>query len=201
MARWKNINGVLQKISGSVRIDQVLNKLSRNAISNKAVSEKFEIIQSHIGSVIMSTALDTEEKVIAIYGGTSWEKIEGRFLLGASSTYGVGTTGGSATHTLTVNEMPSHNHGGATGAMNQHQTHDHWVRYFNGYPVILDLHPGNDTINYLNSRGMGTYNGGTAMSTNPVNLDHVHSIGAQGGGQAFNIMPPYKAVYIWERTA
>jgi len=42
MARWKNINGVLQKIAGSVRIDQVLNKLSRNAISNKAVSEKFE---------------------------------------------------------------------------------------------------------------------------------------------------------------
>lgn len=48
MARWKNINGVLQKIAGSVRIDQVLNKLSRNAISNKAVSEKFETVDAAI---------------------------------------------------------------------------------------------------------------------------------------------------------
>lgn len=50
MARWKNINGVLQKIAGSVRIDQVLNKLSRNAISNKAVSEKFEEVDTALDS-------------------------------------------------------------------------------------------------------------------------------------------------------
>ena len=50
MARWKNINGVLQKIAGSVRIDQVLNKLSRNAISNKAVSEKFETVDGTLGT-------------------------------------------------------------------------------------------------------------------------------------------------------
>lgn len=50
MARWKNINGVLQKIAGSVRIDQVLNKLSRNAISNKAVSEKFETVDTTLDS-------------------------------------------------------------------------------------------------------------------------------------------------------
>lgn len=51
MARWKNINGVLQKIAGSVRIDQVLNKLSRNAISNKAVSEKFEEVENQLVTV------------------------------------------------------------------------------------------------------------------------------------------------------
>lgn len=49
MARWKNVNGVLQKIAGSVRIDQVLNGLSRNAISNKAVSEKFEEVDLSLG--------------------------------------------------------------------------------------------------------------------------------------------------------
>lgn len=56
MARWKNINGALQKIAGSVRIDQVLNKLSRNAISNKAVSEKFEEIEN--GLNLKYTQLD-----------------------------------------------------------------------------------------------------------------------------------------------
>lgn len=60
--------------------------------------------------IIQSTTLDTEAKVIAIYGGTKWTKIEGRFLLGASSSYKINTSGGEATHKLTVNEMPSHSH-------------------------------------------------------------------------------------------
>lgn len=41
---------------------------------------------------------------------TNWELLEDRFLLGAGSTYTAGATGGSATHTLTIDEMPSHNH-------------------------------------------------------------------------------------------
>lgn len=44
-----------------------------------------------------------------MFGGT-WERIEDTFLLASGSTYGAGTTGGSATHTLTIAEMPSHGH-------------------------------------------------------------------------------------------
>lgn len=33
-----------------------------------------------------------------------------RFIVGAGNSYAVGTTGGEATHTLTIAEMPSHNH-------------------------------------------------------------------------------------------
>lgn len=43
----------------------------------------------------------------SLFGGT-WESIGGRFLLGADSTYTAGSTGGEATHKLTVNEIPSH---------------------------------------------------------------------------------------------
>lgn len=52
--------------------------------------------------------------VIAIYGGTSWSKVEGRFLLGTSSSYAVNSIGGEAAHTLTTAEMPSHNHASST---------------------------------------------------------------------------------------
>lgn len=34
----------------------------------------------------------------------------GRFLLGQSTTYKAGTTGGAATHTLNVNQLPNHKH-------------------------------------------------------------------------------------------
>ncbi len=44
-----------------------------------------------------------------LFGGT-WEQIKDRFVLAAGGSYTVGSTGGEATHTLTVNEMPSHTH-------------------------------------------------------------------------------------------
>ena len=50
----------------------------------------------------------------SLFGGT-WTQIQNRFLIGAGGSYAVNSTGGEATHVLTVAEMPSHNHGGATG--------------------------------------------------------------------------------------
>ena len=49
-----------------------------------------------------------------IFGGT-WEQIKDRFLLACGSTYSNGSTGGEANHKLTINEMPSHNHGFQSG--------------------------------------------------------------------------------------
>lgn len=59
-----------------------------------------------IGSIYMST-VDTNPG--DIFGGT-WEQIEDRFLLAAGNTYTAGTTGGEAEHTLSIDEMPAHNH-------------------------------------------------------------------------------------------
>jgi microcystin-dependent protein len=59
-----------------------------------------------IGSVYTST-VDTSPA--SMFGGT-WEQIEDRFLLAAGNTYTAGTTGGEAEHTLSIDEMPSHNH-------------------------------------------------------------------------------------------
>ena len=47
----------------------------------------------------------------ASFIGGTWTALQDRFLLGAGSTYTAGNTGGEATHTLTIDEMPSHNHG------------------------------------------------------------------------------------------
>lgn len=45
----------------------------------------------------------------SLFGGT-WEQIKDKFILAAGDTYAAGSTGGEATHTLTVDEMPQHIH-------------------------------------------------------------------------------------------
>lgn len=45
----------------------------------------------------------------ALFGG-DWEQVTDKFVLAAGSTYSVDQTGGEATHTLSVNEMPQHYH-------------------------------------------------------------------------------------------
>lgn len=137
---------------------------------------KSKLERSHIGQIIMSTTLNTQAKVIEQYGGTTWTKIEGRFLLGASSAYPVSSTGGEATHTLTIDEIPNHNHAITTTASN--------------LEPIVHMTEGEPINGYAMSEGTHWLQWGNVLSTD-----------ATGGGQAFDIMPPYKAVYIWERTA
>lgn len=74
------------------------------------LAEKFASIINivyPVGSIYMSV---NEADPSKLFSGTSWEKLEGRFLLGSSSTYDNGATGGEATHTLTFSEMPTHRH-------------------------------------------------------------------------------------------
>lgn len=59
-----------------------------------------------VGSIYMSI---NNVSPATLFGG-KWVQIEGRFLLGASTTYKANTTGGEATHTLTVDEIPNHQH-------------------------------------------------------------------------------------------
>lgn len=54
-------------------------------------------------------ASDDPTSPASIVGGT-WEQIKDRFILAAGDTYASGSTGGEATHTLTVDEMPQHIH-------------------------------------------------------------------------------------------
>lgn len=60
-----------------------------------------------IGSIYMSTDSTSPQ---SRFTGTYWLPIYDRFLLGAGNTYTAKAKGGEATHTLTVDEIPSHRH-------------------------------------------------------------------------------------------
>lgn len=59
-----------------------------------------------VGSIYMSV---NSTSPASLFGGT-WEQLKDRFLLGAGSTYSNGVTGGAATVTLTLNQIPAHTH-------------------------------------------------------------------------------------------
>lgn len=119
-----------------------------------------------VGSIYMST-VSTNPK--DLFGGT-WEALGGRFLIGADGTYKAGATGGEATHTLTIAEMPSHNH-----TLYGHICGDE----ASGYGL---WYPGNGFSDRVYVNG-GSYNSGSTGSTN-----------------AHNNLPPYLSVYMWKRT-
>ena len=109
-----------------------------------------------------------------LFGG-EWEKIEGRFLLGASVDYPAGEAKGEATHTLTQQEMPQHTHNfKATGFANQ------------TYSSLI-----NSSSTYPNNPGISTSVGYT--SGGYIGIDYT------GGSKPHNNMPPYLAVYMWKR--
>lgn len=70
-----------------------------------------------------------------LFGGT-WAQIKDKFLLAAGSTYSNGDTGGEATHTLTVNEMPNHTHNVNIGAALAAESGGFGLN--NGFPVAKD---------------------------------------------------------------
>lgn len=65
-----------------------------------------------VGEIVITT---DNASPASNYGGT-WEQIKDVFLLAAGDTYTAGSTGGEATHTLTLSEMPSHSHTFTTAA-------------------------------------------------------------------------------------
>lgn len=79
---------------------------NKAAITSKIIGN----LMYPVGSVYMTT--DSSFNPGTTFGGT-WNKTDaqGRFLLGASSSHAVGTTGGSETVTLTIDQIPRHTHG------------------------------------------------------------------------------------------
>lgn len=122
-----------------------------------------------VGSVYISASATSP----ASFMGGTWEQLKDRFLVGAGSTYANGATGGEATHTLTVNEMPSH-----------------------GHEIAFDDSE-SSPIGKASGTANGVYPSGGWVSGRAWTLNAKSS----GGSQPHNNMPPYLAVNMWKRIA
>lgn len=145
-----------------------------------------------------------------LFGGT-WERVQDRMILAAGSTYVAGGLGGSATKSISVTNMPSHNHscdtqGGHThapGSLNITGTISASVETYAGaitgafYAIPNYATVGEHTyiVNGIGFEARRAWSGETAW-----NGWHSHNIGFNGSGTPMDIMPPYIVAYVWRRT-
>lgn len=133
-----------------------------------------------IGSIYMNV---NSTNPGTLFGGT-WEQIQGKFLLGMSSSYPAGSQGGEASHTLTTEEMPSHGHNPANEA---------------GYYGFITNSQKAFIVGDMGVQsGSGRY---YPYSTVAFDISRNSLTGTTGGGNSHNNMPPYLSIYIWKRTA
>ena len=145
-----------------------------------------------VGSIYMSTV---STNPATLFGFGTWEAMPaGRVLLaqGKSSwgtTYNAGSTGGEATHTLTVGEMPSHNHKVITNTAGDHT---HIYKYTNGFAS-----PSNSGSLTRQEWLRPVENIDTSIAGNH---SHTVIINNTGSGNAHNNLQPYVSCYIWKRV-
>jgi len=165
--------------SGVIDTDETLSSDSDTKIPTQKAVKGYVDSQSGggeafaVGGVYMNIT-GTNPNTELGYG--TWSRIaEGQMLVGQKSSDSdfdtAEETGGEKTHTLTISEMPAHDHGGSTGS--------------SSVPGVI----GSNQCDRGDDR----------EEVNPGG--HSHSIPSQGGGVAHNNMPPYFVVYMWKRTA
>lgn len=198
-----SVNGVKPDAKGNIDITTVLETIKAMATPE-------------IGDIICTKNATNPSKK---YAGTTWQLLgQNQFLMSAGSGATAGSTGGSNTHTLTVNEMPAHTHTASTGGAGSH-THtaacsttgahchgmighnggDWWGLYDGAYN-----HLGLKSKDYDNPIWNSSTNGNHSHTVTLASAgNHTHSVtvNSTGGGASFDTRPQYLAVYMWIRTA
>ena len=123
--------------------------------------------------------------------GGSWERIEDVFLLCAGTTYAAGSTGGAAEVALTSANNGSH-------------THELYA-YVNGSGAVFAQSFESAVYNtsYLkyDTDGAGIVWTPGETQNNVLLTNLAGDAHPSGDGAPFSILPPYRAVYAWERVA
>lgn len=144
-------------------------------------------------------------------GASGTPDLRDRFVVGAGTTYAVGATGGAATVSLSIANLPSHNHGGGgttSGFSNDHThsgttsdagSHNHTVDNTAGPNATADnIESGGGwafwKYNTLTTSTAGNHSHSFATGGQSANHTHTFSIAAEGSGTAHENRPPYYAL-------
>ncbi len=161
-------------------------KTLSSQITNNTTSGNIFLKSYPVGSIYISTSSENPGN---IYGGTWEEYGKGRTLVGVDSSDSDFSTveklGGEKTHTLTIDEMPSHNH---------------VERMFLDQSGYFEVKPAGYAY-YKYSTQSSNVIGWTNTQISNINYWRIGDTEDKGGSQAHNILQPYITTYMWKRTA
>lgn len=199
----ENVKSLLEKMTGKELvsyegIDALVAALMtfyngelKKKISVTEFNEKFKnFCPFPVNSLYISLG---NENPSSLWLGTTWQKQENRFLLGAGSSYNLGSTGGSNSISLSANNMPRHRHrvDQTSASVPPHAHNVKGMAGWAGDTGYITMQSKVTTQGIVSTESAG---GGSTGSFAPY-TDY------QGNGSAFSIMPPYLAVNIWKRTS
>lgn len=188
------------------------NKVWNNVYASEYYRNDIKIIDFiyPIGSIYISVVATDPSN---LFGGT-WKQLKDTFLLAHGDSYTstksanndqVKAEAGSATHTLTIDEIPSHDHAidhdhpkftmeAADGAHTHGFQTDSFDDNATGMTAALD------NSNNDKSDDFTLESGGAHKHTIDIPA-YTGTSGSRGGSKAHNNMPPYLVVYMWKRIA
>lgn len=140
-----------------------------------------------VGSTYLST---NDTSPASLFGGT-WERLKDRFLLGAGDSYTAGNTGGEATVKLTTGQLPAirgqiHAGSGSSGTSGK------------GYGAFRAA---SGVFSAATEMQYGRPSESTSITWPSSAASYQYVDLSVGNGESHNNMPPYLAVYMWERVS
>lgn len=150
-----------------------------------SIYSNFLLAAHPVGSIYQTIS---PENPAVTFGGGTWERIEGRFIMGASDTYPAGSTGGSTAHE------------------HEYKLEFMWLLgALVGYPTSAIT-----TYNYKtqswNDNNKKVNDGQYTLANDGFSSTY----GEKPGGETYSVtgntassssIPPYYSVYIWRRVA
>jgi len=169
-----------------------------------------------IGTIYMNS--ESEESPQTLLGIGHWRKITDRFISAYGTTLITSQTGGSKNATLSVSNLPAHNHNATFTGSRLNVYNAFWA--VTQYQVGVNPGTGQATLvdnklpfknanfhNYTN-RAVTTYaHTGTDVDCLSGSIDFDYTPEGTvttentGDGDAFSIIPPYYAVHTWRRIS
>ncbi len=150
-------------------------------------NEIFKLIYP-VGSIYLS---DNATNPSSKFGGT-WVQLKDHFLYaGSSFSSGNGTGTATNSHTLTIDQIPSHNHSGST---NKGKT---------DFMRIVGAVGTSEASNHMPGYTSGAYKDVGLGELNFPGSNHWHDFDTNntGGGKGHSHNIPYQSIYVWRRTA
>ena len=150
-----------------------------------SIYSNFLLAAHPVGSIYQTIS---PENPSVTFGGGTWERIEGRFIMGASDTYPAGSTGGSATHE------------------HEYKLSFMWrLGALVGYPSSAiatynyKTQSWSDDNRKVNDGQYTLANDGFSSTYGEKSDGETHSVA--GNTASSSSIPPYYCVYIWRRVA